>query len=240
MLEQTRGIVLRSTRFSETSLILRVYTEKFGMRSYIIGGVRSPNSRQQAACFQTLSMLHLHVYHRSGKPLNRIKEVNLYYRYRFLQEQPLRSALGLFMAEVFARSVKEEEANTALYRFLEQQLQHLDTAPELPASVLLSFLIELAARLGFRPAGQFSEHTPIFNLQEGRFEALPAPHHPVISPPLSAALSDLMHQNRLPLAAPQRYELLQHLLEYFRLHIPDFRSPRSLEVLRAVFKTQPT
>ncbi|MCS6917560.1 MAG: DNA repair protein RecO [Chitinophagales bacterium] len=236
MLAHTRGIVLRNIRFSETSIISRIYTEQFGMRSYLIGGVRSEKSRMRAAYFLTLNLLSLHVYHRPQKALNRIREANLYYPMQQLHAQPLRSSMGLLMAEVFASAVREEEPNPALFAFLERQLIDLDQTPVLSPNLLLRFFIQFSAHLGFYPSGRYTEDTPVFNLQEGRFESSGNPRHPVLEPPFSLHLSSLLDMGDPQLTAAERSALLHALLQYYQLHLPEFRPPRSLDVLRAVFK----
>lgn len=207
------------------------------MRSYIVGGVRSEKSRMQAAYFQTLNMLHLQVYHRPAKALNRLKEVNVYYIYQTLPYEPFRSALGLFMAEVFASSVKEEEPSAPLYAFLEQQLLVLDQCPAVSIDNLLQFLIQLAGHLGFRPAGSYTLNTPDFNLKEGRFEKASLLAQQIVTPPMSVYLSALLQQQPVSLTPKERMVLLDHLLHYYSLHIPEFRTPRSLSVLRIVFRS---
>ena len=45
MLLKTRGIVFRAIHYSETSLIVDIYTEERGLQKYIISGVHSPKAR---------------------------------------------------------------------------------------------------------------------------------------------------------------------------------------------------
>ena len=40
MYSQTKGIVLSSVKYSESSIICKVYTAKLGLQSYIVNGVR--------------------------------------------------------------------------------------------------------------------------------------------------------------------------------------------------------
>ena len=81
MLHRTRGIVLSYIKYKETSIIVRIFTEAFGMQSYIVNSVRSAKSRGKMALYQPLSLLDLVVYHKSGKDLQRISETKFSYAY---------------------------------------------------------------------------------------------------------------------------------------------------------------
>ena len=45
MTESTNGICLHHYKYSESSVIVKIFTEKFGLKSYIIKGVRSKKSK---------------------------------------------------------------------------------------------------------------------------------------------------------------------------------------------------
>jgi DNA repair protein RecO (recombination protein O) len=76
MLHKTKGIVLHYIKYSETSIIVKIYTETFGIQSYIVNGVRSKNNKNKIALFQPLTLLDMVVYHKANATsLNRIAEV---------------------------------------------------------------------------------------------------------------------------------------------------------------------
>src|SRR5690606_27448832 len=82
MLLKTRGIVFRSVKYSETSLIVDIYTEEKGLRKYIISGVRKARSSVSAGLFQVMSLVDIVGYEREGKDLNRLKEIRPAYIFR--------------------------------------------------------------------------------------------------------------------------------------------------------------
>ena len=66
MLYKTRGIALNYIRYRESSIIAKIYTEAFGIQSYIVNGVRSSKSKtNRIALFQPLTLLDMVVYHKS-------------------------------------------------------------------------------------------------------------------------------------------------------------------------------
>ena len=82
MVQKTRGIVFRFTKYGETSIIVTIFTEAFGLQSYIVNGVRSKSSKNKIALYQPLTLLELVVYHRDGANIERIKEISCKYPYR--------------------------------------------------------------------------------------------------------------------------------------------------------------
>ena len=46
MLEKTEGIVLNYLKYRDTSIIVRIYTRKYGLQSYIVNGIRSQKSKK--------------------------------------------------------------------------------------------------------------------------------------------------------------------------------------------------
>ena len=41
MLHSTKGIVLRTIKYGDTSIVVAIYTELFGVQSYLVNGVRT-------------------------------------------------------------------------------------------------------------------------------------------------------------------------------------------------------
>jgi DNA repair protein RecO (recombination protein O) len=176
MLIKTRGIVFRSIKYSETSIIADIYTEEKGMRSYLINGVRSKRAKIKASLLQVMSIVDMVAYDKNEKGLNRIKEMRSAYTYQHLPFDIRRSAVGLFIAEIARKTIREPEENERLFNFLFQSFHFLDTTENAIANVHLWFLLRLSAFLGFMPGGQWTEKTPFFDLEEGIFETSPTSH----------------------------------------------------------------
>ncbi|MBA4056317.1 MAG: DNA repair protein RecO, partial [Marivirga sp.] len=71
MLHKTRGVVFRFTKYGETSIIVNIFTELFGLQGYIVNGVRSKSGKNRIALYQPLTLLDLVVYHRENANINR-------------------------------------------------------------------------------------------------------------------------------------------------------------------------
>src|ERR1700742_2343447 len=101
-LHKTRGIVLKTVKYGETSLIVTLYTELFGLQSYLVNGVRTSSRKGhgKANLFQPAAILDLVVYHNELKNLQRIREFKWGVIYRNIFFDVLRNAVGLFMVEL--------------------------------------------------------------------------------------------------------------------------------------------
>ena len=73
MLIKTRGIIFKAIKYSETSLIMDIYTEEKGLQKYIISGVRNKRSKVKTGLLQPAMLVDMVAYYRENKPMNRIK-----------------------------------------------------------------------------------------------------------------------------------------------------------------------
>lgn len=236
MLQKTKGIVFRTIKFSETSVVSKIYTEKLGLQSYIINGVRSSKSKIKASLLQSLSLLDMEVYYREHRNLNRIKEFQAAVVFTSIPFHLLKGSVGLFMIEVLNKSIHEEETNELLFHFIFEKIKSLDEMEKVPSGFLIQFLLELSVHLGFHPNGFYSEDTPFFNLREGIFIASGNGHPNTLDASVSKQLSAFIHHTYADLPASTRKLLLEALLQYYQLHVPNFTPPKSLRVLEEVFR----
>ena len=126
-LRNTRGIIFRSVKYSESSLILDIYTLDFGLKSYIISGVRKSKTKNSASLLQLLNIIEFTFYPSEADKLCRIKEYHVYHKYANITYEVIRTSVGIFMLELSRNSIKEREENNKLYHFIESNLIQLDT-----------------------------------------------------------------------------------------------------------------
>ncbi|HEV7380803.1 MAG TPA: recombination protein O N-terminal domain-containing protein, partial [Dyadobacter sp.] len=130
MLHKTRGIALSYIKYKESSIIAKIYTELFGVQTYIVNGVRSSSAKtNRIALFQPLTLLEMVVYHKGKQDeIHRISEIKCYHPFSTLPYNVLKSCLSLFITEILVKSLREEEENQPLFYFLEQSVIYLDEA----------------------------------------------------------------------------------------------------------------
>lgn len=223
MLKKTRGIVLKNTKYSETSVISKIYTEEFGLISYLVNGVRSKSAKIKPSHLQPLNLLELEVYSQQNKNLQRIKELQCTPTLHNLPYDVVKSSVGMFMLEVVGKSVVEEETNKTLFNFLFNSIQILDLETESISNFPHYFLVQFSKYMGFYPKDDYSEATPFFNLNSGEFTAHESEFAFMLKPPFSQYLhqlrdSNFNNLNTVKVPAAQRAELLRELVHYFEIH----------------------
>lgn len=241
MLIKTRGIIFRTKKYAETSVIADIYTEAKGLRSYIINGVRTQKSRVNPSLLQVLSLVDLVVYHRDDKTLTRIKEIQPAAVFQSIPFNVQKGAVGLFMAEVARKTASESEENTALFDFLFDQIQYLDTTEDSVANLHLHFLAQLTAFLGFSPSGAAGVDTPFFDMQEGIFVATTPLHPQFLDEELSQYFSRFLEipreqSHKIKMNRPVRKRLLESMLDFYALHIDNFPRINAHEILEVVMQ----
>lgn len=238
MLHHTRGIVLHHLKYSETSVIARIYTEKFGLQSYLIRGIRSPRAKIKTGLLEHLSILEMVVYYREGRSLQNLKEIRPIHAFQSLYSDIRKSSQALFINEVIFKSVKEEESNPALFSFLFDSIIEMDRYDVFIPYYHLSFMARFAAYLGFAPGMNFAEGY-WFNLREGVYEQCKPDHPNFIDPDHTAYFRYLFTISSEPealISIPStiRKLLLEKLIEFYELHLPSFGGLRSPEILHEV------
>jgi DNA repair protein RecO (recombination protein O) len=237
MLVNTQGIVLTSLKYGDADLIVKCLTEE-GIRSYMLKRIYGSKSKKiKLAYFQPLSLLDLTANHNQKGRLNSIREVRSSYLYRSISTNILKQSIALFLAEVLSSSIREEESDPSLFEFIRTALIWLDTHNKV-ANFHLLFLFRLSRFLGFYPDAKHSGQE-YFDLVEGSFSQI-RPHNPFLDGEKIVLFRSLIGINfdevvELRWNAEKRQVLLEVLLSYYEFHLPGFKKPRSLNVLKDVF-----
>ena len=241
MIHKTKGIVLRAVKYGETSLVVTIFTELFGLQSYLVNGVRTPTKKgtAKANLFQPAAMLELVAYRNEFKNLQRLKEFRWGYLYQHILSDVRKNAVALFMIELLSKCLKQPETNAELFYFSEDALVHLDTATDtVAANFPLFFALHLAVFFGFRIHDEFSEEKHYLDLEEGVFTAI-QPNHPNYLDDKAAEVTSYILKVQQPAELEEfklnqefRRFLLSSYESYYRLHIAEFGSMKTLPVLR--------
>ncbi len=231
MLHKTRGIALNYIRYRETSIIVKIYTEEFGIQSYIVNGVRSAKSKtNRIALFQPLTLLDLVVYHKNKEQtIHRLSEVKCSLPFKSLPFDFVKSSIALFMTELLVKTLREEESNPPLFQFLSESIVYLEETTVQYENFHLQFLAKLAFYLGF------GAETALEIEQQLSDNLYPY----VLEPTMRESLQGFIH---LPFDYPvqlnrlQRNQLLDALVFYYKIHLEGLGEIKSLEVLRELMK----
>jgi DNA repair protein RecO (recombination protein O) len=243
MIHKTKGIVLRSVKFGETSLIVTMLTELLGLQSYMVNGVRilSKKGTAKASLFQPTAILDLVSYHNEFKNLQRLKEYKWAYLYQHIFSDVKKNAVALFMVELLTKCLKQPEANADLFYFAEDALHHLDEASEkVTANFPLFFALHMAVFFGFRISDEYSESFHYLDLEEGTFTENQPRHNHYLQDREAAAVSHILkimqptELEEVLLNQEMRRRIIHAVEVYYALHVSDFGTLKTLPVLREI------
>ena len=219
MLHKTRGVVFRFTKYGESSIIVNIFTDVFGLQSYIVNGIRSKTAKNKIALYQPLTLLDLVVYHRENANINRIKEVKCLYPFQSIHLDIRKSGVALFINEIVNKTIKEESHAEELCDFMIKSFITLDQLGDQIENFHLRFLLKLSRHLGF---GAYNTNEILgVRLVDASTEQL------------LTSLIGSDYPVALTITNPQRRELLDLLLRFYSDHIA-LGEIRSVQVLRDV------
>lgn len=236
---QTEGIVLKTMKYGETSIISQILTRDHGLISLIMGGVAN-NAKK--GMFQIMSQLDLVFYHQDHKTMHRIKEARYAKIYQTLPFEIQRSAVGIFMLELIRKSLNNKETDMALYDWIQSCLNLCDGVNTKLSFMPLYFLVGLSKHLGFCPLNNFTDDNLIFDLREGCFTENVPFHREYLDRDCARYLHQILYHEEyadlIHLIIPQAYrkQLLYGLLDYYKIHLDHFKgldSPHILEEILA-------
>lgn len=243
MLLSTRGIVFRTVKYGETSVIADIFTEDNGLHTFIAGSVRTAKARMPFSLFQPMTAVEMVSYFREeAGTLNRLKELRAAELWQQIPFDIRRGAVALFMAEICRKSIHEAEENRDLFAFLLENLRWLDTTPYPLANLHLHFLLALSGFLGFQPQEEAAgEGELFFDLKDGIFSPTPPLQTFYLEPEQTGLLLALLRSplelcHEIPLSRIVRKSLLQKLLQFYQFHLPGFSEINTPEVLEMVLQ----
>ena len=250
MLHSTRGIVFHSLKYSETSVIVKIYTELFGIQSYLVKGIRSPRPKIKPGLFQSVTLLDLVVYHKERQSIQSVKEVRLAHPYKTIPFDIRKSSVAMFINELAYKAIREEEPNPDLFAFLWRTCLQLDGTEESVSSFHILFAMKLWHYIGIFPQNNYSDKCRTFNLREGQFQPSRPEHEHFLDAERSSIFHNLLVACRDQPAdvvemspsgtgenspsASSRAWMLETILLYYRLHLPGFRGVQSHHILHDV------
>ena len=205
MLVTTEAIVLNLQRHSDSSHILHTYTRSHGRMNFLVYGLGS--KKKSAAQYAPLSFIELTADIRPDRPMATLKEAHL------LNEQCPLPEIQNLTPDI---QLRKSAVSLFLAEFLYRTLKH-----PMPDEALYNFL---------------GSSLPILYTTR-TFEDFHTSFLVGFASRLGFAIDENEHPEllRVPVSRADRQLLLRQLCDYYTLHIDDFRTPLSLDVLIEVF-----
>ena len=235
----SKAILLHSLRYSDNSVIAKVYTESHGMLPFMVHVGKGKKSASKAVLLQPLTLLEISFNPESKGGIKRPSSLERAEMTSSITIDTIKTTLALFMAEMVLKSIQEEEKNSSLFNFIWRAVTFLDLDNQSLNNFHLKFLIELSSHLGFYPDIESFTSGALFNLIEGRYHprAELDQHH------LDSKISELLHalvrisfsdHHSIMMTTQQRRTLLSSLIDYYRLHLDGMREIKSHQILHEV------
>ena len=118
----TAGIVLHSTKYSDTSLIVKIFTEAQGTQSFIIKGAFGKKSRVKAALFSPMGLVNITYNDHGGDKLKFLKDIMRRSTAADMGFDPIKSSILLFYNELVYKLLFDTGPDTVLFHFLEDEI----------------------------------------------------------------------------------------------------------------------
>ncbi len=238
---KTTGIILHQIRYTDSSNIVSIYTRKFGRMSYFVRGASKKKSACRPALLQPLSVVEIEAVHSPKRTIHTLREMRVALPFYEIPFDQVKIALALFIAEILHKTLKHSENDEELYNFIENSIRELDACKDGLGNFHLVFMTQLSHYLGFAPNMDNPDQAEYFDLMNGIFIHQPPSHIHYLKPETTDALKklttlDYQNLNTMKLSRSERSELLDKLIEYYQLHLPDFFPVASLDILHKLWE----
>lgn len=236
----TKAIVLRTLRYSDSRLIVSLYTEHYGMITSMVRIASSSRGRGGIAIWQLLNILELNVDFRGNSDFQKIGEVCIAAPWKDIPYNPVKACVSMYLAEFLYNCLRNEGENAAIFSFLENSLCWLDETEKGIANFHLVMMLKMTRFLGFWPNTDEYCKTGYFDLIKGTFAPLVPQHGQYITSEEAKYIPyilkiDYANAERLKLSRKERWHMLEVILHYYQLHVPSFAELKSLEILKETF-----
>ena len=216
MVKVTELIVLHTTRFGESSLVVHSLSKEYGRRSFL---VRGAGKKSAMTLFQPLSILEADIHESSKSNLYTAANISLKHHLSGIRGNMFKNSMTMFLSEVLYRTVKDGAKEEGLYEWCEKNILLLDAIQSDFSNFHIRFLLEFAIVLGFSP-----ESRDLTLFAGDRF--------PIIERFMK---EDFASSMLIPLSGAVRNEIAEDILRYLEFHTESSINVNSLKVLRELF-----
>ena len=239
MLETTKGIYLHHVPYSDTSVIARIYTEKFGQQTYLVQGIHSRKSGTKINFFQPLFQLDLEVWYKVGRNLQRVKSIKLSNPSTATSFDLLKNSQAFFISEILMKILKEEEPNPELFNYLSNAISFLEVEKDGIANFLIVFLFRLTQYFGIYPQLPDKKKYRLFDMESGYFTNVEPINHAFMDEETTKLFTILFHTKISDVGAlnfknKHRSILFEKLIDYYRIHLEMSGEIKSYKILKEI------
>ena len=214
---KSRAITLTYIKQGESSIISKIFTEKHGLQSFIVKGVRSKKAKKKLGLFQPLQLVDINATLIPKKGLQYLAEITIIETISTDKINMNKNFLAIFIAEISSKVLQENEQNSGLFKFVWEIRQKLYNANTVDENFALLFMLNLSKYLGFFPSTE-NINAPFFNLETGEFSGKAFNLNIYLTEEKTTILKHLLLGKKINIPQELKSELLKDIIQYFRLH----------------------
>lgn len=254
-LRNTRAVVSRTMRMSNSSKLVTLITEKHGLTKVVAKGARRPTSKFGAA-LEPVTLIDCIFYHKENRDLQTISSADLIDDYAGLKDDLTRLTTASAMLEMTQRFTPEGDAAAGTFGLLTSSLKSLEKARDRDVEKhLWRFVLRLLTTAGYQPVldkcircGKKIRGSHVFfsyadggvvcscTGNEGQYGFTVSAGALLMMQSLGTAQDEDLPS--LKLAQSQKREVEQAVLQFLAYQTGSSRLPRSLVFLKNMERSQ--
>lgn len=227
------------TKYNDKYSITQVFTREHGMVSYILPLSSSKKTKIKRSLFFPLSLIDIEADHKATSNIQRLREVNRSAPLIDICTNISKTCQSFFLAEFLTKILQQFENNDTLFDFIEMSVLNLEKQQQPAPNFHIAFMLQLSQYIGILPNWETYSPNSCFDMLNGVFvDSRPSTNY-YLTPSQSSLFIQLRHlnydnMNQLKLSRTTRNAIVDHMLVYYRLHLYDFPTLKSLDVLRTL------
>lgn len=223
------AIVLHKQEYSESSLIVQLFTRQNGVQSFIFKGAKRKGSNLFPLCIAEITY-----YSRRESELLNLTDFQPIQNWSY-PFNPIRSSIAFYCCELLHQCVREEVEDRDMYQYIEHTVQQIEH-DKIDGVFPLIFTVNLAKILGFGPLIE-NNSAQYIDLVQGAF-IMSRPYenrgHVLDGEPIELIKQICLGETVYIADKRVRIEALKIFLKYYRIHIPGFKDLKSLPILETL------
>lgn len=225
----------------DNKIVVDTLAENEGRVQFVATVSRSPRARVKRQLFQPLALVDIIAEGKANASLRVVKDASVAVPLVSVPFNPYKLSIALFVADFLKMALRGQQADPLIYKYVESSIMWLDGAEAGFANFHLVFMMRLSRFIGFLPNLEDYAEGCYFDLAGGCFCAMPPMHRDFLQPHEASRINALMRMSyetmRLfAMSRAERNRCVEVILDFYRLHVPDFRELKSWEVLKRLFE----
>ena len=235
MKQQIEGLFLSAQNYTESSVIVHLFTKQYGRHSFFFKGAKKKN---KPYIFQPFHFIEFSSNFNEDKNLNSGMSPALVVPFHKITNDVRKVSIALFLTEVLHSLLKEGAYSPLLYPYLERSISIFDQQSFNP-NFHLVFLANLLPFLGIEPNKNYSSSNPKFCIHSAQFVSESI--YPLYDKNTSSAFFKLLGteidaSSTIVTDKTNRNELIELIFNYLEVHFQfNPEKIKSHLVLKSIF-----